>query len=90
VDGIIFGGGIGENSPYIRNQILHDMKWCGIVLDPTTNAKAIGKEGCISSQDSTITVWVVPVDESIILAQEAITVTKNNLRKSFGGSQHEQ
>jgi acetate kinase len=72
VDGIIFGGGIGENSPYIRNQILHDMKWCGIVLDPTTNAKAIGRDGCISSPKSDLVVWVVKVDEAKIIAQEAV------------------
>ncbi len=73
-EAIVFGGGVGENAPVIRGLILQDMEWVGIKLDHRANSTVIGKEGCISSPDSKVAVWVLPVDESIILAREALTV----------------
>jgi acetate kinase len=74
VDGILFGGGVGENSPEIRAQILQEMQWCGIELDTRINNSVIGKEACISSISSKVDVWVIPVDESHLLAEEAIAL----------------
>jgi acetate kinase len=71
VDCITFGGGVGEKSAFIRERILRGMQWCGIVIDSDKNNKVIGKEGYISSDQSNVFVIVVPVDESVVLAQEA-------------------
>ncbi len=73
-EAILFGGGVGENSPVIREKILEDMKWCGISLDRHANDEAIGKEGYISSDKSLVDVMVIPVDEAVVLAKEAIKV----------------
>ncbi|MBI4844287.1 MAG: acetate/propionate family kinase [Nitrospirae bacterium] len=70
-DAILFGGGIGENAPYIRDEILSGMGWCGIEIDSHLNNDTIGKEGRISSPSSGIEVWVIPVDEAAMLAEEA-------------------
>lgn len=74
VDGIVFGGGTGENAPRIRAKILEDMQWCGTDLDRTLNSDTIGREGKISASSSRVDVWVTPVREGEILAQEAVTV----------------
>ncbi len=50
------------------------MKWCGISLDRHANDEAIGKEGYISSDKSMVDVMVIPVDEAVVLAKEAIKV----------------
>jgi acetate kinase len=73
-DVILFGGGVGENSPIIRAQILQEMQWCGIELDTYVNNSTIGEEARISSTSSKVDIWVIPVDESYILAEEAITL----------------
>jgi acetate kinase len=74
IDAIIFGGGVGENAPVIRRKVLEGMGWCGIEIDDSANDITIGKEGRISSSGSSIDVWVIPVDEAGLLAEEAAKV----------------
>jgi len=71
VDGILFGGGIGENSALIRAKVLTALQGFGIELDETKNQVADGQPTCISSSSSIVEVWVTPVDEAYALAQEA-------------------
>ncbi len=71
VDGIVFGGGVGENAPSIRARILATMDWAGIHLDPALNQAAIGREQCISKAGSPVTIWVLPVDEQRLMAGQA-------------------
>lgn len=70
-DGILFGGGVGENAPLIRKKILDTMQWCGVELDESANSDTIGKEGRVSAKNSTVDVWTIHVDESTVLAEEA-------------------
>lgn len=73
-EAILFGGGVGENAPAVRRLILEDMRWLGINLDFQANSDIIGKEGRITSPESKIEGWVIPVDEASVLAREAIGV----------------
>ena len=76
-DAIIFGGGVGENIAVVRAKILDGMKWCGIELDQKKNEDHQPREiSCISSQASEVQVWVIPVNEAVLLAQEAARVLK--------------
>ena len=68
---VVFGGGIGENDPLIRQRICEGMDWCGLALDPARNESAIGVESRISRDDTRIQAWVVPVDEAAIMAEAA-------------------
>lgn len=77
-DALVFGGGVGENSPVVRKHILSGMQWCGIELDDGANDATMGREGCISASGSRVEVWVLPVDESAILAGEALRVLKES------------
>ncbi|MGA1790819.1 MAG: acetate/propionate family kinase [bacterium] len=67
---VIFGGGIGENAPTIRSRICSGFEWCGLIMDPIRNKEVIGTEGHISSKTAKIHVYVVPVDETLIIAKE--------------------
>lgn len=69
-DAIVFGGGIGENAPLIRERICTGMDWCGLALDPERNAAAVGVEARISTEDSRIQAFVVPVDEETKIAED--------------------
>jgi acetate kinase len=73
-DGIVFGGGIGENAPAVRERILDVFEWAGLALDAAANAACAGREACISRADSRIQVWVVPVDEASELATQALSL----------------
>src|SRR5262249_54549561 len=46
-DGIVFGGGVGEHVPAVRQRILAGMEWAGIRIDPAANERARGQEARI-------------------------------------------
>ena len=68
-DAVVFSGGIGENTPAVREKICQDMEWCGLVLDKDKNAAAIGSETAISPADARVQIYVIPSDEESIIAR---------------------
>ena len=76
-DAILFGGGVGEHAAEIRSQILIGLEWAGVNLDHSENIVEKKGEHCISSSESKVEIWVIPVDESIILAESAVRVLEN-------------
>lgn len=77
-DAIIFTGGIGQNAVSLREEILRHFTWCGIKLDSARNSEIIGgKEGEISSQDSSISVMVIPTDEELLIARDTVRSVEN-------------
>ncbi len=77
VDLIIFGGGIGENSPMTRETILSDLSFLGISLEKEVNNNDSLGERLISSGSSKVPVCIVRVDEEIIIARETYNLVKN-------------
>ena len=75
-DGIAFGGGVGEHVPEIRARILSGFEWAGLELDPAANEAARGSESRISGTRSRGRVWVIPVNEELLLVRAALTVAK--------------
>ncbi|MGQ9647546.1 MAG: acetate/propionate family kinase [Thermodesulfobacteriota bacterium] len=71
-DAVVFGGGIGENSPPVRSRICAGMEWCGMVLDEDRNNSMIGKEGKVSRDEARVEIYVVPVDEAVMIARDTI------------------
>jgi acetate kinase len=71
LDGIVFGGGIGENSAEVRLRCLDGLDELGIVLDEGENRSAVGRDGRISTTGSRIAVEVVVADEAAEIARDA-------------------
>jgi acetate kinase len=71
-DAIVFGGGIGENAVKVREIVCAGMEWCGLKLDPDRNRAHAGQEGRISTDDSTLEAWVVPIDEEVLIARDTV------------------
>jgi acetate kinase len=71
-DGIVFTGGIGENSPEIRAQICQGLEWAGLVLDQEKNQKMIGVEGMISGEASRLGAYAIPTDEELLIARDTV------------------
>lgn len=75
VDAICFAGGIGENSPEMRERLLGGLEFFGIQLDEEAN-KVRGKETKISTEDSKVQVWVVPTNEELMIARDTLDLVK--------------
>lgn len=68
VDGIVFTGGIGENSPETSEEIMKKLAYLGVTLNENENKKR-GQKTIISGSDSAITVMRIPTDEEYMIAQ---------------------
>ncbi len=68
-DALVFGGGIGENSPVVREHILTGMKWSRPKVDKARNEAAVGNASKVSSAGSTVGIFVIPVDEALLIAR---------------------
>ncbi len=69
-DGIVFGGGVGENAPEIRRRILAPLNALGIRLDPDRNNQTQATAGRISTDDSVTEVWAVSSEEDRVMVEE--------------------
>ena len=70
VDGIVFTGGIGENSHWIRENICENMGILGISIDKEKNRHISGSECEITGADSKVAVWVIATDEELTIARD--------------------
>ena len=72
LDGVIFTGGIGENSPIVRREVLALLPHFGFSLDEAAYEATIrGKEGKLDSAGHQgPEVWVIPTDEEGRIAME--------------------
>lgn len=73
-DGIVFGGGVGEHVPEVRERILQDLEWAGIVLDRDANRRSRSGEARLSAPESRVDVFVVETAEEPALARAALTL----------------
>lgn len=70
-DAVVFSGGIGENSRWVRREVCRGMEWAGLELDPAKNDAAKG-EARISTDHSRVQAWVLPTNEEIVVARQSV------------------
>ncbi|MDE2262879.1 MAG: acetate/propionate family kinase [Gammaproteobacteria bacterium] len=75
-DGIAFGGGVGEHVPQVRARILSGLQWAGIGLDHAANQAARGSEARINGGHGRARVWVIPVEEELLMVRAALKLAK--------------
>lgn len=72
VDAIVFTAGLGENAREFREAILNKLGSLGICVDHDKNSKIASyldkHEGVISSDESSVEVYVVPTNEELMIA----------------------
>jgi acetate kinase len=74
-EAIVFTGGIGQNSPEVRAKICEGLAWLGIQIDATRNAAhTSGREGQINAEESRVGVYVIPTNEELLIARDAVRV----------------
>ncbi|WAA10152.1 acetate kinase [Fervidibacillus albus] len=72
VDAIIFTAGIGENSPTVREKVLHGLEFMGVYWDQETNANIRGSEAFINYPFSPVKVIVIPTNEEVMIARDVV------------------
>ena len=75
VDGVIFTGGIGENSPDVRQACCENLNFLGIQLDDSLN-RSEAKEKNISADGSRTAVLVVPTNEELVIALDTMEIVQ--------------
>jgi acetate kinase len=79
-DAVIFTGGIGENSAPVRERTIKGLEFAGISVDPARNEETVGgREGEISSASSSVRVLVIPTNEELIIARDALRLIEKVL-----------
>jgi acetate kinase len=69
-DALVFGGGIGENNPLVREYVCEGLRSFGLEVDHQANKTLIDIEGRLSTESSKLQVWVIPTQESLQIAHE--------------------
>ena len=69
VDVITFTAGVGENGIEDRAAIAEGLEYLGAKLDPQRN-NVRGKDALISTDDSTVKMYVIPTNEEIMIARD--------------------
>ena len=72
VDAIAFTAGIGENDDIVRLNSLAGLERLGIVIDPERNEGRKKAITVISTDDSEVTVLVVPTNEELEIARQSL------------------
>jgi acetate kinase len=75
LDALIFTGGIGENSPLVREAACSNLEYLKLELDPELNEKATG-EMEISSRSSGVKVFRIPTNEELVIATDTEAIVK--------------
>jgi acetate kinase len=92
LDVLIFTGGIGQGSAGVRSLALQGLQCMGIHLDEQRNREAKGfREICrISTDDSPVTVLIVPTDEERMIARETLRSLSRSYLKEIVKAQKDE
>ncbi|MCR2812737.1 acetate kinase [Microbacterium sp. zg.Y1090] len=77
VDVITFTAGVGENSPSVREGALATLGFAGVKVDRERNETRARGIRVISTDDSPVTVLVVPTNEELEIARQALDVASS-------------
>lgn len=72
LDVVVFTAGVGENAPLIRAGAVQGLQGLGIILDEERNATRAPGIRVISTDDSPVTVLVVPTNEELEIARQTV------------------
>ncbi|MEX2117038.1 MAG: acetate kinase [Bacteroidota bacterium] len=78
---VVFTGGIGENSPVIRQRVFEGLGFLGLEIDDLLNkAMTGGKEGEIGKKGF-MRIMVIPTNEELLIARDTVRSVKNAPRR---------
>jgi acetate kinase len=69
-EAVIFGGGIGENTPSVRALVCKGLEALGLDFDEDANARATVGPATLSRPGSRLQARVIPAEEGLQIAHE--------------------
>jgi acetate kinase len=81
LDAIVFTAGVGENAPVIRERVCRDARWLGLTLDDAANSTGGIR---ISTPASSVSAWVIPTNEELMIARHTRRVLKGGVATEEG------
>jgi len=76
VDALIFTGGIGENSPLVRQKTLQHLRLLGYEIDDGRNqVNGRDTDGIITTENSPIAI-VIPTNEELMIAKDSLSLVQ--------------
>jgi len=69
LDAFVFTAGIGENAPEIRQRIIADLSWAGLILSNDANGSGVAR---LDASGSRAQIWVIPTDEELMIAKHTM------------------
>jgi len=73
LDAFVFTAGIGEHSAPVRATLCEKLTWLGVKLDAAANISGGPR---ISTLDSAVSVWVIPTNEELMIAQHTLALVR--------------
>lgn len=73
----MFTAGIGENDPAIRADACAGLEGYGVRIDVERNTAPGGGVPAVSAPDSRVPILVVPTDEELEIARQALALTRS-------------
>ncbi|WP_419784926.1 acetate/propionate family kinase [Pseudodesulfovibrio sp.] len=74
VDGIVFTAGIGENDDIVRAETIKGLEPYGMKINAEANAIRSKEPRKISTDDSAVSIWVIPTNEELAIARETLAL----------------
>ncbi|MNN82375.1 Acetate kinase [compost metagenome] len=74
LDGLIFTGGIGENSPLVRNKTVAHLHLLNLALDSEANARCVRGVGGPIHAEGHPRVLVIPTNEELQIAIDTLAI----------------
>ena len=73
-DALVFTGGIGLGSNYLRERVCEELAYKGIVIDKKANS--VGNEGIISTPESKIKVYMWKTNEELMVMRQCLKLLR--------------
>ncbi|HLS73365.1 MAG TPA: acetate kinase [Actinomycetaceae bacterium] len=74
LDVLSFTAGVGENDAVVRAEACAGLEFLGIEIDPERNSGRVTRPTVISTDSARVTVLVVPTNEELEIAQQALSL----------------
>ena len=81
---IVFGGVISENTPDVRRRVCEGLEAFGLDFDSRLNSEVVNREGRISRDGSRLQAYVIPSEEGLMMAHEAMRCCADSTLKAEG------
>ena len=78
LDAIVFTAGIGEHTPYIREQALSGLEYLGVKLDLDRNNFEHSNDPVkLSADDSRVQIYMIPTNEELVIARDTAKIVSS-------------